>query len=136
MKLDKTVKNFLKHWKKSANPLSKTLVEDSRMWSLYMKDITDWVKRQYKQYHPFHYITVITFDPDFSDGYMDFWVEFTDNKLNGIISIPLKKLMTLDITYDDFIVDTTYGTGKKLTSKESTKRVSCKIPKTSVFVLI
>lgn len=73
-----------------------------------MGDIKGWVKRQYEAYHPFQYITCIEFDPNFSDK-MVFSLEFTDTNLSGTITIPVKKLMTLDVTYDDFILSKEKG---------------------------
>ena len=63
----------------------------------------EWFAAQYKQYNYNHYITEIKV-VNVSWFYITFGLKFTDTNLNGTVKLPIDKLMSLDVTYDDFVV--------------------------------
>ena len=97
-----TVKLYKKH-------LRKTLLAAAKYAKLreellpYEKDFKEWFAAQYKQYHYNHYITEIKV-VESTWFYIKFELKFTDTNLNGTVKLPIDLLMSLDVTYDDFVV--------------------------------
>ena len=97
-----TVKLYKKHLKKALLAAAKYSKLCDKLMP-YEKDFKEWFAAQYKQYNYNHYITEIKV-VNVSWFYITFGLKFTDTNLNGTVKLPIDKLMSLDVTYDDFVV--------------------------------
>lgn len=101
--MDKIRKLYLKQYKKTIKARDNYNKQKSQL-TPYEKDVIGWFTAQYKQFNPHHYFT----EPvKIIRSYVNeivFAVKFTDTNLNGTVTLPLSKVMSLDVTFDDFVV--------------------------------
>ena len=100
--MDKTKKLYLKHLKRMLKA-KKAYYNARNSLSPYEKDVRDWFAAQYKQFNPHHYFTGVLILHS-NEKQIVFEANFTDKNLNGTVTMPLDKVMSLDVTFDDFVV--------------------------------
>lgn len=103
--MDKIRKLYLKHYRKLIK--SKGVYYTQKyLISPYEKEVISWFMAQYKQFNTHHYFTEPVKILRSYAKEIVFLVKFTDTNLNGTVTFPLSKVMSLDVTFDDFVVDT------------------------------
>ena len=101
--MDKIRKLYLKQYKKTIKARDKYNKQKSQL-TPYEKDVIGWFTAQYKQFNPHHYFTEpVKITRSYANEIV-FAVKFTDTNLNGTVTLPLSKIMSLDVTFDDFVV--------------------------------
>jgi hypothetical protein len=101
--MDKIRKLYLKQYKKTIKARDKYNKQRSQL-APYEKDVIGWFTAQYKQFNPHHYFTEPVKIIRSYENEIVFAVKFTDTNLNGTVTLPLSKVMSLDVTFDDFVV--------------------------------
>ena len=101
--MDKIRKLYLKQYKKTIKARDKYNKQKSQL-TPYEKDVIGWFTAQYKQFNPHHYFTEPVKIIHLYANEIVFAVKFTDTNLNGTVTLPLSKVMSLDVTFDDFVV--------------------------------
>lgn len=101
--MDKIRKLYLKQYKKTIKARDNYNKQKSQL-TPYEKDVIGWFTAQYKQFNPHHYFTEpVKIIRSYANEIV-FAVKFTDTNLNGTVTLPLSKVMSLDVTFDDFVV--------------------------------
>ena len=101
--MDKIRKLYLKQYKKTIKARDNYNKQKSQL-TPYEKDVIGWFTAQYKQFNPHHYFTEPVKIIRLYANEIVFAVKFTDTNLNGTVTLPLSKVMSLDVTFDDFVV--------------------------------
>lgn len=101
--MDKIRKLYLKQYKKTIKARDNYNKQKSQL-TPYEKDVIGWFTAQYKQFNPHHYFTELVKIIRSYANEIVFAVKFTDTNLNGTVTLPLSKVMSLDVTFDDFVV--------------------------------
>lgn len=101
--MDKIRKLYLKQYKKTIKARDNYNKQKSQL-TPYEKDVIGWFTAQYKQFNPHHYFTEPVKIIRSYTNEIVFAVKFTDTNLNGTVTLPLSKVMSLDVTFDDFVV--------------------------------
>ena len=95
-------KQYLKQLDKTLKVKENYKKQKTKLISL-EQDVKGWFAAQYKEYNYNHYIIdlkIINADRQ----NIVFAIRFTDTSLNGTLVLPIDKVMSLDVTYDDFKV--------------------------------